>query len=207
MMTENVAKEQAELAVQRLSVITFNYDRCIERFLPQALADYFEIGDEPACELVRQIPIYHPYGSIGPLPWQVANGAVPYGHNTQADLIAAADRIKTFTEGLADEAILDPMHEILEDADRIVFLGFAFHPINMKLLTPPNASSAREILATTLDMSKADEVVIEDHIFELLGRRTASMTERLSMQPEMANMKCGPFFQQYFRSLSAGARD
>jgi hypothetical protein len=207
MMTENVSKEAASRSVERLSIITFNYDRCIERFLPQALSDYFDISDEEACELVRQIPIFHPYGSIGPLPWQAIKGHVSYGDNDHADLNCAAGRIKTFTEGLADEAILEPMHSVLEAADRIVFLGFAFHPINMKVLTPPNACAARDIFATTLNLSKADEIVIEDDIFEMLGRRHDNLSERMSMQPEMANMECFPFFQQYFRSLSAEARN
>ena len=97
------------------------------------------------------------------------------------------------------------MHDEIMEAETIVFLGFAFHPLNMKLLTPPNGAYPRRIFATTFGMSDADEQVIKNDIWRMLGRKEISLSSL--EEPEFAQVTCADFFQQYFRSMSASADD
>lgn len=203
MLTENVQKANVENIFENVSIITFNYDRCIERFLPQAIADYYHLGLSDAEGIVdRNLRIYHPYGQVGPLPWQDPVQGVPFGSQS-SDLLFLARGIKTFAEGRLDETLVQMIHNEIIDAETVVYLGFAFHPLNMRLLTPSDGASPRRIFATTLGMSNADEQVIADDIWRMLGRRELSMSERTN--PELAQLTCADFFQQYFRSMSASA--
>lgn len=97
------------------------------------------------------------------------------------------------------------MHNEIMEADTIVFLGFAFHPLNMRLLAPPSIASPRRIFATTLGMSDADETVIENDIWRTLGKRELKLDE--PVKPEFAKVTGAEFFQQYFRSMSASVDD
>lgn len=202
MLTENVSKANIKNIFDNVSIITFNYDRCIEQFLVQTLSDYYEITYEDAAKIVEKLNIFHPYGKVGPLPWQDRSKAIPFG-SQNAKLLDLARQIKTFSEGLDDEALIGGMHSAIAASETIIFLGFAFHPNNMNLLTPPQEVFPKRVFATTLGLSDSDESVIENDIFRMLGKSDYDFQERMVMKPEMAKMPCGEFFQQYFRSLSA----
>lgn len=208
MLTENIARAEIESVFDNVSIITFNYDRCIERFLPQALSQYYELPYVEAVRIAKRLPIFHPYGTVGELPIHQQQGSVPFGGYGRP-LLPLAERIKTFTEGLDDGEVLGRIHNAVLEAETLVFLGFAFHPSNMELLTPSGETRVKRIFATTYGLSDADVSVIEDDIFRLLGFGAGdlSVSERMALKPEFANMKGGDFFKYYFRSLSAPATD
>lgn len=201
MATEGVRRGQAETAFNNVTLITFNYDRCIERFLPQALAAYYNLQIGEAQKIVGALPIIHTYGQVGMLPWQNPQDGIPFGE-ADPHLLPIARSIKTFTQGMDDEGALARMHRALEEAETVVFLGFAFHPSNVKLLSLATRSSAKRVFATTHGLSAADVGVVEGDIWTMLGKADLAPKARASTF-EMANLKCGEFFQQYFRSLSA----
>lgn len=202
MLTEGVRRDEAKQVGNNISIITFNYDRCIEHFLVQGLADYFDLTSAEAQAIVASIPIYHPYGSVGPLPWQDRERGIRFGSES-ANLLSIAKQIKTFTEGMDDEDMLASMHSALVNAETLVFLGFAFHPTNMQLLRPPQETDVKRIFATTLGLSDADEAVIQDDILRMLRKNYSSYLEQEALRPQMAKLECGKFFHHYFRSLSA----
>lgn len=201
MATENVPAARAEKAFENVTIITFNYDRCIERFLVQAFAAYYRMSKEDAEQIVARVPLFHPYGQVGALQWQNAGTSVAFG-SEDADILPIARGIKTFTQGMDDDEALANMHSALLEAETVVFLGFAFHPSNMKLLTPHSKTSVKKVFATTLGLSKADVKVIERDVWQTLGREGLVPGTRASMT-EMSELKCGDFFRQYFRSLSS----
>lgn len=204
MLTEGVARDDINSLSNNVSIITFNYDRCIERFLVQGVADYYAVEVQVAQDVVKSIPIHHPYGSLGPLPWQSQHGYTQFG-SKRADLLNVASKIKTFTEGMDDDEELVAMQSLIADADTIVFLGFAFHPLNMELLTSHRNASATRIFATSLGLSKSDETVISEDIIRLLGKDNLPYMEQMQLQPEMEKLTCGLFFKHFFRSLTAPA--
>lgn len=59
-----------------IAVVTFNYDRCLEQFLWQALQERFGIKPDYAARLIKKLDIIHAYGRIAPLSWEASEGAV-----------------------------------------------------------------------------------------------------------------------------------
>jgi len=199
LLTENCQKNDLKERFKSITLIIFNYDRCIEHFVYNALQNYYKLSEAEAAEQVKNINIYHPYGDVGTLPWINQNGAMGFGAEPNSQkLLDLSQKIKTFTEGT------DPKSsEILEIrkhmgvADRVVFLGFAFHKLNMQLITPEyvddSNNSKVKCFATTYGISNSDKEVIDEQIKKLY---------RDEIGVSMANLLCGEFFTEYWRSLS-----
>ena len=177
-------------------MIIFNYDRCVEHFIYHALQNYYRLSVGEVIELVNNINIYHPYGVVGTLPWVDPNGAMEFGTEPRSkQLLELSRKIKTFTEGT------DPgSSEILEIrkhmgiANRVIFLGFAFHKLNMQLIEPEQIHGTSKIcFATTHGISHSDRKVIEEQIKKLYSGEIIV---------NMADLTCGGFFTEYWRSLS-----
>ncbi|MHC4558281.1 MAG: hypothetical protein ACYS80_13365 [Planctomycetota bacterium] len=121
-----------------LSIITFNYDRSLEHYLFTSLKNsYNKTGDECG-EKLRKIDIVHVHGSLGPLNWQsrpVDLPYVPYDSGTLPAIVKlAADNIMIVHEGIADTPEFIKARNLLLSSAKIMFLGFGYHPVNLKRL-------------------------------------------------------------------------
>jgi hypothetical protein len=95
------------------------------------------LSDADTSDLVAAIPIVHVYGQLGNLPWQkAADGRVRgYRNDTTAgEVQIARDQIQLVHEGRQDSAHLATARAVLEAAERIYFLGFSYHDVNMARL-------------------------------------------------------------------------
>ena len=165
----------------------------------QAFINYYRVSEQESSELVSLINIFHPYGKVGHLPWQNRDGATDFGEdpNTQK-LLTLAESIKTFTEGNNPESSdLVAIRDKISNTNRLVFMGFAFHKLNMGVLKPPIISrsdlSGIKCFATTLGISQSDKEVIGDQISELYES---------VIESNMANVTCKDLFTEFWRSLS-----
>lgn len=205
LITEDVRASQIEQAVKNISIITFNYDRCIEHFLRQAFITYYRLPPSDAESLVSQIPILHPYGQVGLLEWQEPNGGVPFGEAQAANLLAISKQIRTFTEQIEDEAELAALRQLMDDAKAIVFLGFAYHRQNMRVLSPVVAHPAQRktVLGTTLGLSSSDVGVISGEVGTMLPVTTpgGEWIDGNRFTPEAVN--CHDLLSAYARTLTS----
>lgn len=197
LLTQGVAKQDIHTVLSNLTIITFNYDRCIEHFLPHALANYYGIDTQRCIEAVNALDIHHPYGVVGRLPWQPGTtDPVAFGSD-EAELLDPALQLRTFSERIHDEAALNNLRTTILNANALIFLGFAFHQQNMDILKPPVRSSAQTILATTKGISTPDCAVVKQQIRELLIP---------GFDPDKiqtADRTCSELFADYWRTLSA----
>lgn len=107
MLSENCRVDELEDRLSSVSLIVFNYDRCIEYYLYYQLQSYYGIPKEVAAVLLNKLKIYHPYGVVGYLPWQESldgdyfgKDKIDFGHEPTSDhLLDLASQIRTFTEG------------------------------------------------------------------------------------------------------------
>lgn len=129
--------EHLEDALGRVSIVNFNYDRCLEHYFVGALVNYSGLSISRAEQLVSGLSTWHPYGVVAPLhgvhrqPDAVRFGASPKRQN----LTTLAKFIKTFSEERAsneDETI----KSALAEASQVIFLGCALHPQNLRLISP-----------------------------------------------------------------------
>ena len=192
LLFEQVRVSTLDQVFANLEIINFNYDRCLEGYLPYSIANYYGTGLEAATKLVQQLPMHRPYGRAGDLT-SVKLGGVPAQR-----LTSVARGIRTFTEQIEDDDALRGIQSCLASADRIVFLGFAFHRQNLKLLETDVQSHA-EVLATTYGISDRDSEVIADEIGTTFGIRDSSIEDRLLLTP----VNCAQFFGENWRTLTA----
>lgn len=195
--TETIAKDEVARAFANISFISFNYDRCIEHFLVQALMNYYGFDEKGAQTLAQKVVILHPYGQVGSLPWQNGNTRVPFGGQRNEDLIAISAQVKTFTERVEDEAALTALRQQVQDAQTIVFLGFAFHPQNMALITPDKPSNVKRVFATAKGISDSDCKTVATEILDLVKRKSQHVHMELR-----SGLTCAQLFEEYWRSLS-----
>jgi hypothetical protein len=140
----------------KLSIITFNYDRSIETFLFNALKYSYEKRDEDVAIILNQIPIIHLNGQVGSLPWQDPLNNRPYGEHKNNYLIKqSSEGIKIIHETEAETTdIFIKARQLMNDAQRIYFFGFGYHSENIRKLGIKKISTDdKTILGTCLHMT------------------------------------------------------
>jgi hypothetical protein len=182
---------------KQVAVVSFNYDRCFEQFLVHFLMRFYSVDETEAARLARQVQVYHPYGQVGYLPWQLADQASPkvsYGGTADPDtLLKLAKEVKTFTEGM------DPIsrqfigvQRAMGSAERLVYLGFGYHDQNMEVLYKARVNaSGRSCWGTAYKMSGANTAAVLNDLRSAEGHD----------QVVLADQECAPFIRNHSRSF------
>jgi len=190
-----VVKQNMNAIFDKLFVVNFNYDRCIEHFLWRALQDsHFLDTNEVSALMNSKFKIHHPYGTIGNLPWQSSDG-LPFGEEMdRADLVALSDNIKTYNEEVAESKELEEAHDRISRADSLIFVGFHFHQQNVGLITPKRPikdDRQRAVYATVLGRSQPARDVIEGQVLRMMERSSSAWHRYYE------DMKCKDMFLKY----------
>jgi hypothetical protein len=164
-----VPKGELARLFENVTIICFNYDRCIEQFLVHAITKQYGVNQEQAKVLIGNLQMFRPYGSVGDI-----FGGVPFGSSSLPPLEDVVRSLRTYTEQGADKTTLQAMKAVVLAAKMLVFLGSAFHENNLTLLMPPkNAhNETKRIFATRKGISDAD-----------LARVHYALSELRSMKP------------------------
>jgi len=129
----------------KVSFITFNYDRSLEHYLFDTLmASFYEKAKESyhrkrIVDQINCIPIIHVYGKIGNLNWQGSKHEYVYDYGFDYNINhirQMANNIKVISETRNTEN--KDITDLINNAKRIFFLGFGYAPENMALLEIPN---------------------------------------------------------------------
>lgn len=116
-----------------LSIVTFNYDRSLEHYLFRVLQTRSGAADRAAENLAR-LEIVHVHGRLGGLYPLVSDGR-PYLPQISSDKIrTAADQIIVVGEASGKTVEFERARALLFEAERIIFLGFGFHPESIRRL-------------------------------------------------------------------------
>lgn len=199
LLTENVRKSEIGSIFDNLEIVNFNYDRCLEHYLPFSLASYYGLEADAIREIMQDLTIHRPYGIAGRLPWQKGDGpSVGFGEGAPQQLADVAQQVRTFTERVEEGDELAAMRATIAGADRIVFLGFAFHRQNVELLAQ-QVQDHTEVVATTFGISKGDKAVIDDELQKAFQFQGMLNEHRV----KLADMTCNQFFKEYWRTLTA----
>lgn len=124
-----------EFGNNKLSIITFNYDRSLEYFLFTALKNTSGEPEEKCAEELNKIPIVHVHGSLGMLPW-LGKPSRPYRTEcTLKELEMASEQIIVIPEDVKTHKSFKQAFDLMYAADRICFLGFGYHDANLERLS------------------------------------------------------------------------
>jgi hypothetical protein len=134
---QQMGSSRGEIATNKLSFITFNYDRSLECFLLNALKSSFNLALEKCLVHLARLPIIHLHGQLGAL---LGNEGDPdYRHFEQKvtpDIVERCIReIKIIHEvNVSDNPQFQQANELLVNAERICFLGFGYDKTNIQRL-------------------------------------------------------------------------
>lgn len=122
-----------ELPENKVSFVTFNYDRSLEMFLYLSIKNTFGVPDVMAFEYMKKIPIHHVYGSLGPAE---SHDSFRYGCQGEAvdswgslDMDLAVNNLKVIPMD-RDYEIDGTAQKMFAQAKQLIFLGFGFDKVN-----------------------------------------------------------------------------
>ena len=178
-----------------VSFLIFNYDRCVEHFLKNAVERLYGVKPQDAEAIVKQLRIIHPYGTI-PLE-------IPFGGEENCDYhyVKLAEGIKIYTEQVSEESTLIQIADEVASAQCIVFLGFAYHGQNMAMLRPAERLPPKPIFGTAFGMSAADVEVVKHQVSSFF-KFTPALREKMVRLEN--GLKSADLFDSYSKSLSGG---
>lgn len=199
-IVEGCQRQNIKERLTKIAVITFNYDRCIEAYLHAALRNYYHTSIEETTELLSQLKIYHPYGSIGQLSWPSYHPNIEFGGSPMPQqLIAISNGLKTFTEGTNKaHSEINVIRSLVKNAESLVFMGFGFNKQNLDLLFEPNTLPIKipgKIFGSAHGVSESDcDYIVEE--FE-----TKRKYDRKSIKLNR-HLSCANLFKEFGKSLS-----
>jgi hypothetical protein len=122
----------------KISFITFNYDRSLEQFLYESLRN--SLNQVPEVKVINEINgirIIHLYGQIAPLVWQDAQNGFEYKHRITHNLLVRCKKnLRTIYEETENPGLKEA-EKLIEEAEQIFILGFGYAKENMEVLGLP----------------------------------------------------------------------
>lgn len=198
---EGVREGDVSDALGRVTFVSFNYDRCLEWFLLQAMTGVYALDRSKAEQLLSSSTVLHPYGDIGAVSWASGRSDF-YGCESHGSLGQIASRILTYTEK-ATPQVVQRVRSAIQKAEMVVFLGFAFHAQNMDLLLSDDLDGTRQastIIGTGAGMSEDDLRQISTRLTADFTRHVAGLKKKPNVQ--LVDLKCAEFLQRFKRTLS-----
>lgn len=194
-LVEQVSFQELDNVFNNINVICFNYDRCTEEFLRYWLMAVYSIDDQRARRLVNELTIIRPYGKVGDL------ATISFGNETYlTDIFHLSGNINTYTEQISDTNLTAKIEKAIGEAHTLVFLGFAFHPPNMKVLAGSKKWQAKRILASAIGFSDSDVKGIERQLLQLTSSKGRSPTIDVNNK-----CTCYGLFSEYSRAFKSVA--
>jgi len=143
-------------SLQRLTIITYNYDRSLDHYLWLKL---FSSGCETQSECWRQfqaIPIIHLHGELGVYDPLKETESLPYGSAANVDSVKqAAAGIRIIHEVKADKRF-EQANVAIDEAEVVCFLGFGYAPENMSRLKLVSGTAGRAVIGTAYQLTDVE---------------------------------------------------
>ena len=201
-----VSRERIGDIFANVAFIVFNYDRCIEHALYFALQQLYSVDGRVAAQIIDRLSIIHPYGKVGDLRTETKTGGLAFGGERtriHPDYLNVSEGISTYTEEMSAADQLAAIRHYFEITEQIVFLGFAYHDQNMKLLKPTNAIEPKKVFGTAYGMSDSDVEIVKNQILHFFPEAEwGRIMHEKGIDIRNDNLKCADFIDQYGRTLS-----
>lgn len=142
----------------RLSIITFNYDRSIEHYLITVMMRLYGKSEEDCGKALNKIPIIHVHGKLGALPWQESEEELVRSYNPgiyHDQIENISEQIIVIPEQEVTSGEFRESYKIMDSASEIYFLGFGYHPANLQRLKIKEFGR-KHPMGSTYNMGKAE---------------------------------------------------
>lgn len=145
-----------------ISILTYNYDRSLEHFLFNAIMHSYNKSEDEARSLLSYIPIMHLHGALGSLPWEKKEKPRDYGCKITEDIVRRhLNSIRIMNERIEESEDFLNALSIIENADRVLFLGFGFGDTNLKRILS-SINKPKYVAGTAIGLSRYERKMIEN---------------------------------------------
>jgi hypothetical protein len=159
------------------------------------------LSEEVGNKVLDSLIIIHPYGSVGDLI-SASGGRTSFGRVLgSASLDQTARGIKTFTEGV-EANVQEEIFNAFMEAEVAIFLGFAFHDINIKMLFGDKKFSVPRVIGTTLGISRNSSEVISKKLSEKLSSEFET-NDYVMPVIDLVSCTCSDLIYEFERLISA----
>lgn len=210
LLFDGVSKDRIGEVFANISVISFNYDRCLQQGLVLALHDLYHLDLSSCQDLVDKLEIVYPYGSLGPLNSRGPVQPIPFGVDIYKSLLfEKSSTIRTYTEQQTDDAVLEKIGHVVRNSHTVVFLGCAYHPQNVKALTATSVNYEKTILGTAHEISDDGVLQISLRCIDAFYSLPNGYASAEAFAPGLLgtkiklrnNLKCFEFMKEYRQFL------
>jgi len=178
---EFLLRDGPDFPAGKISIVTFNYDRSLEFYLRRAFKRSFELKDAEACEMVERLDFIHVYGDLGELPADYHQAEKLFGN--RGTIFTAAEGLRI--AGIRLDDVTQPrVTKAIDEADRLIFLGFGFWKENMDVLhnlpkqtildisdvkkEPPESWHRKKIFASRYKLAESDRIETDARVGALM---------------------------------------
>ncbi|AUQ65940.1 hypothetical protein [Phaeobacter inhibens] len=177
------------VALQNITFVSFNYDRCIHQFFFHAARQYFSLSDEQVEEMLTVLNILYPYGSIGDFSWR-SSSHTNFGTSLSGEkLVNVSSELRTFTEGSGTDRV-KRIRKSFEQADVVMFMGFGFLNLNIDLLLGKEIFEVERVLATGKGLSTNSRLEVVRELKEAFVAENSLVVEPLTVGDSLQVMDC-----------------
>ncbi len=176
-ITRGKTLNELETCFENLSIVNFNYDRCVEHFTYIWFQQMYDMAPEKAASIVSRLRIFHPYGKLADLPHENSNSHIAFGGEIDARrLLQMAQAIRTYSESIASGSEILSVQDDLAAAQKVVFMGFGFHSQNLSLLSIPREKAPATVrcFVTTSGISRAKWELYKSQIAQKFNLKAPS---------------------------------
>lgn len=149
-----------EFENNKLSIVTFNYDRSLEHYFFTGIENKYGKSPEDCAKVFKKIPIIHLHGQLGFLPWQSPDSGQwrQYGEDISERFAFrdASGQINIISEDISNNPEFTIAHELIEKAEVVYFLGFGYNDNNLHRLNIKKKSSDQTILGSSFGLGIAE---------------------------------------------------
>jgi hypothetical protein len=146
-------------AENKVTFVTFNYDRVLEHYLCTALENAWGKTQDEVGALLRKMPIIHLHGQLGFLPWQSDRVDQVRAFETTLNpeqIRIAADGIKVVHEGIEDRREqFDAAKAAILAAARTYLLGVGTGNVNLDRLSQKDFPNDK-VVATEVGLTQTE---------------------------------------------------
>lgn len=185
--------DTAPFSNNQLTIVTYNYDRSLEAYIYEALMARFSMTPDEAKVELAKVPIIHVHGSIGVFP------EIPYSTSKDIDVVSEIARCITIIHEIHDH---DQEGEFcneefrlanlaINNASRIVFLGFGFHYDNVRRLKVEWSTFCDRTVRSTFWDTSTEE-------YARIMRRLSDLGLSQNILPMTGGNSCNGFFRFEF---------
>ena len=171
MIVAGVPRSKAEQCFDNLSIISFNYDRSLQHYLPYVVHMAFGMSLSEARQLVAaKLKLIYPLGNVGRLPWELGEAPdVEWGTEEPWNFHALVSQIRTGTEMRKQPQFAQKIIAEVSSAKRIAFLGFGFDPLHTDLLLDHSLSHNPDLLVSLSGIAEAPRDAVHRTLKRLTG--------------------------------------